>query len=76
MILRSSSFVGITIMNPLGRLGKRVLGWTPSLGKRRVERTKVRLSNDLRKMAGSSCMREAEPSDVQSKRTMSSSGLR
>ncbi|CAB3240548.1 unnamed protein product [Arctia plantaginis] len=42
------------------RWGKRVLEWRPRLGKRSVGRPQARWSDDLRKMAGRSWMREAQ----------------
>ena len=42
------------------RWGKRVLEWRPRLGKRSVGRPQARWSDDLRKTAGRSWMREAE----------------
>jgi hypothetical protein len=42
------------------RWGKRVLEWTPRLGKRSVGRPQARRSDDLRRSAGRSWMRVAE----------------
>jgi hypothetical protein len=42
------------------RWGKRVLEWTPRLGKRCVGRPKASWSDDLRRTAGRSWMRVAE----------------
>jgi hypothetical protein len=42
------------------RWGKRVLEWSPSLGKRSVGRPQARWSDDLRRTAGRSWMRVAE----------------
>jgi hypothetical protein len=42
------------------RWGKRVLEWSPRLGKRSVGCAQARWSDDLRRMAGRSWMRVAE----------------
>jgi hypothetical protein len=45
---------------PNNRWSKRVLEWTPRLGKRRVGRPQARWSDDMRRAAGRSWMRVAE----------------